>query len=98
MAIEQAHKAVSSAESALQSTTERVAEAAHDAVEALRGYGESAEEYLRIAGENSRAYIDKASAYIEAHPMAAISIAAAIGFTLGALTSRPPHNSETQMP
>ena len=86
--MEQAHKAVNSAEQAVRSATDQVSRAAHDAVESLRDYSERAEEQLRDVGARSREIIDQVSEYIERHPMAALGIAAAVGFTLGALAGR----------
>lgn len=87
--MEEAHTAVTEAERALQSATERLARAAHQAVDTLSGYGGRAEERLRdttqIATERSREMMDQVRFYVEEHPLAAIGIAAAVGFTLGML-------------
>lgn len=92
MATEQAHSAVSSAEEVALSATERLAQTAHQTVDALSEYGARAEEHLRettrIAGEQSRELIDQIDAYINEHPMAAIGIAVGVGFLLGALARR----------
>jgi ElaB/YqjD/DUF883 family membrane-anchored ribosome-binding protein len=89
MAMEQAHTAVSDAERALQSATERLARAAHQAVDTLSEYSGKAEERLRetsqVAGERSQEIVSQVRQYVEDHPMAAIGIAAAVGFTLGML-------------
>jgi ElaB/YqjD/DUF883 family membrane-anchored ribosome-binding protein len=94
VAMEQAHTAVSNAERAVQSATETMTRVAHDAVETMRDYGERAEEQLRGATEQSREVIDKVSEYVEGHPMAALGIAAAVGFVLGALAGRRSTASE----
>lgn len=89
MAMEQqAHSAVSSAERAVQSATEQLAHTAHQTVDSLRDYSERAETHIRDATERSRKLIDQVSDYIEAHPMAALGIAAGVGFVLGALAGR----------
>lgn len=92
MPMEQAHSAVSSAEQVAQSTTERLAQTAHEAVDTLSEYGTRAETQLRetgrIASEQSRELIDQMNEYITAHPMAAIGIAIGAGFLLGALARR----------
>jgi ElaB/YqjD/DUF883 family membrane-anchored ribosome-binding protein len=101
MATEEAHEAVTSAERAVQTATERLARTAHEAVDTLSAYGERAEERLRDTGktatERSRALIDEASAYVQQHPLAAVGIAVAVGFVVGALASRgslPAHRSD----
>ena len=62
------HQAVSSAGRAAQSTTDRVAKAAHQAVDSLTGYGARTEERLRetsrIAGKRGREYADHVSGYV----------------------------------
>lgn len=87
MAMEQAHTAVSEAERALQSATERLARAAHQAVDTLTEYSGKAEERLRdttqAASERSQEVVGQVRQYVEDHPMAAIGIAAAVGFALG---------------
>ncbi|BAU48852.1 hypothetical protein SVA_2302 [Sulfurifustis variabilis] len=92
MAMEQAHSAVSSAEQAAQTATERLAQTAHETVDTLSEYGARAEQQLRetgrLAGEQSRELIDQINEYIVAHPMAAIGIAVGAGFLLGALARR----------
>lgn len=87
MEMEQAHTTVNEAERALHSATERLARAAHQAVDTLSAYGERAEERLRetgnVASDRSREFADQVKHYVEDHPMAAIGIAAAVGFTIG---------------
>jgi ElaB/YqjD/DUF883 family membrane-anchored ribosome-binding protein len=87
--MEQAHDAVSDAEQALQSATERLARAAHRAVDTLSEYGGQAEERLRdttqVATERSREMIEQVRRYVEDHPVAAIAIAAGVGLMLGLL-------------
>lgn len=89
MAMEQAHTAVSDAERALQSATERLARAAHQAVDSLSDYGGKAEERIRntaqTATDRSREYVNQLQRYVEDHPMMAIGIAAAAGFVVGML-------------
>jgi ElaB/YqjD/DUF883 family membrane-anchored ribosome-binding protein len=89
MNTEQVHDAVSDAERALQSATERLASAAHSAVDTLSDYSGRAEDRVRnttrIASERSREYLDQIRDYVEAHPVAAIGIAAAVGFAFGIL-------------
>lgn len=89
MAMEEAHTTVSKAEHELHSATERLARAAHQAVDTLSEYGGRAEERLResgqVATDRSRELIDQVRHYVEGHPMAAIGIAAAVGFTVGML-------------
>lgn len=89
MQMEQAHSAVDSAEQALQSATERLARAAHQAVDTLTEYGGRAEERVRsttqVAGERSREIMDQVRQYVMDHPMAAIGIAAGVGFVFGVL-------------
>lgn len=89
MAMEQAHTAVSDAERALQSATERLAQAAHRAVDTLSEYSGKAEERIRdttqVASERSQEIAQQVRQYVEDHPMAAIGIAAAVGFALGVL-------------
>jgi ElaB/YqjD/DUF883 family membrane-anchored ribosome-binding protein len=96
MATEQ-HTAVSDAEHALQSATERLANAAHRAVDTLSEYSGRAEERLRDttqgASERSREYIGQIREYVEEHPVAAIGIAVAIGFACGVLM-RPRASSQ----
>lgn len=92
MALEQAHSTVTEAERQLHTATERLARAAHQAVDSLSEYGARAEKRLResstAAGERSRELIDQVTRYVDDHPLAAIGIAAAVGFTLGLLIRR----------
>lgn len=87
MEMEQAHTTVTDAERAVHSATERLAQAAHRAVDTLSDYGGRAEERLResgtVARERSHEFLDEVQRYVEEHPMAAIGIAAAVGFTIG---------------
>lgn len=89
MQMEQAHTAVDNAEQALQSATERLARAAHQAVDSLSDYSGRAEERLRsttqVAGERSREVLDQVRQYVLDHPIAAIGIAAGVGFVFGML-------------
>lgn len=97
MAMEQqAHNAVNGAEQAAKLSAEKVSRVAHDTVETVREYSERAEEQLREVSERSRELIDKVSDYIEAHPAAALGIAAAVGFVLGALAGRSSASPETE--
>lgn len=83
------HHAVSSAERAAQSTTDRVARAAHQAVDSLSGYGARTEERLRetgrIAGKRGRQYADQVGGYVNERPLAAIAMAAGVGVLFGLL-------------
>ena len=87
MAMEQAHTTVTEAEHQLHRATERLARAAHQAVDTFSQYSGRAEERLResgqVASERSREVIDQVKQYVEDHPLAAIGIAAAVGFTVG---------------
>jgi ElaB/YqjD/DUF883 family membrane-anchored ribosome-binding protein len=94
--MEQAHRAVENAEQTFRTATEKVARVAHDAVDSLRDYSDRAEDQLRDVSERSRQAIDKVTDYIEAHPWAALGIAAAVGFALGALAARSSSESEAQ--
>ena len=89
MEMEQAHSAVDSAEKALQSATERLAQAAHQAVDKLNSYGNQAEERLRdgtqVASDRSREMVEQVRDYVLEHPLAAIGIAAGVGFVFGVL-------------
>ena len=86
---QQAHAVVTDAERAVQSATERLARAAHQAVDTLSTYGGQAEERIRdtteVATERSREIIEQVRDYVEQNPVAAIGIAVAVGFTVGLL-------------
>lgn len=90
MATEKPHQAVSSAEKTLQSTTERVAQATHEAIDTLSDYGTRTEERLRDtsrrAGERTREYADEVGGYVRQRPVMALAIALGAGFLLGALS------------
>lgn len=92
MATEKSHEAVSSAEQAVRSTTDRVARAAHEAIDTLSGYGARTEERLREgrrrAGETTREYADQVSGYVSSRPLAALAIALGVGFLMGVLSRR----------
>lgn len=83
------HHAVSSAEKTAQSTTERVARAAHQAVDSLSSYGGRTEERLRetsrLAGKRGRQYANQVEGYVNERPLAAIAIAAGVGVLFGLL-------------
>lgn len=83
------HQAVSSAEKTAQSTTNRVARAAHQAVDSLSEYGARTEDRLRetskLAGRRGRQYADQVSGYVNERPLAAIAIAAGVGVLFGLL-------------
>ena len=59
------HQAVSSAEKTAQSTTDRMARAAHDAIDSLTTYSSRTEQRLRdtgkVASERTREYADQVS-------------------------------------
>src|SRR5438876_100217 len=86
----QAHQAVSNAEKNVQSTTDRVAKATHEAIDTLSDYGTRAEEQLREtgrrAGERTREYTDEVGSYVAKRPIASLAMALGAGFLLGALT------------
>lgn len=93
------HTAVDRAHETAQSTTDRAARSAHEAVETLGEYGTKAKEQLRETGESlrktgraaserSRELMDQVSDYITEHPMTAIGIAVAVGFVLGTVVGR----------
>jgi ElaB/YqjD/DUF883 family membrane-anchored ribosome-binding protein len=90
MATDKPHQAISSAEQTVQSTTERVARAAHEAIDKLSTYGGSTEERLRErsrrAGETTREYADEVSGYVSQRPFAALAIALGVGFLMGMLS------------
>lgn len=70
-------------------TTDRIANAAHDAVDQAAIHGARAEERLRRAGDRysdqSRQALDRMTAYIHEHPYTALGWAAAGGFLIGRL-------------
>ena len=86
---EKMHQAVSSAEKTAQSTTERLARAAHQAVDSLSGYGNRTEERVRetsrLAAKRGRQYADQVEGYVNQRPLAAIAIAAGVGVLFGLL-------------
>ena len=83
------HQTVSKAEKAAQSTTERMARAAHEAVDSLSAYGGRTEERLRetgkLASERGREYAEQVGGYVNERPLAAIAIAAGVGLLVGIL-------------
>lgn len=83
------HQAVSSAERTAQSTTERVARAAHQAVDSLSEYGSRTEDRLRetgkLASRRGRQYADQIGGYVNERPLAAVAIAAGVGVLFGLL-------------
>lgn len=83
------HQAVSGAEKTAQSTTNRVAQAAHQAVDSLSAYGARTEDRLRetgkIASRRGRQYADQVGGYVNERPLAAIAIAAGVGVLFGLL-------------
>lgn len=91
MAMEQAHETVTHAEQELHSATERLAHAAHRAVDSLSEYGRPTEERLRessrMARERSHELVDQVSHYVEEHPVVAIGMAVAVGFAVGMMIS-----------
>lgn len=86
---EKPHQAISNAEKAMQSTSERVARAAHDAIDSLGTYGARTEERLRQsgrrAGEATREYAEEFGNYVARRPIVSLSVALGIGLLLGAL-------------
>lgn len=83
------HQAISSAERAAQSTTDRVSRAAHQAVDSLSEYGSRTEARLRetgkLAGRRGRQYAEQVGGYVNERPLAAIAIAAGVGVLFGLL-------------
>ncbi len=83
------HQTVSSAEKTAQSATERVARAAHQAVDSLSEYGSRTEDRLRetgkIASQRGRQYADQIGGYVNERPLAAVAIAAGVGVLFGLL-------------
>lgn len=83
------HQALSSAEKTAQSTTERVARAAHQAVDSLSEYGSRTEDRLRETGKTAsrrgRQYADQIGGYVNERPLAAVAIAAGVGVLFGLL-------------
>jgi len=83
------HQAVSSAEKTAQSTTDRMARAAHQAVDSLSEYGARTEERLRetgkLASQRGRQYAEQVGGYVNERPLAAIAIAAGVGLLFGLL-------------
>lgn len=90
MATDKPHQAVSDAEKAMQSTTERVAGATHEAVDTLSEYGSRAQERLRETGqrarERTREYAQDVGGYVANRPLVALAMALGAGFLLGALS------------
>lgn len=83
------HQSISQAEKAAQSTTDRVARAAHDTIDTLTEYGGRTEERLRstskLAGKRTREYADQVGGYVNERPLVAIAIAAGVGALFGLL-------------
>ncbi|MBI3897080.1 MAG: DUF883 family protein [Gammaproteobacteria bacterium] len=90
MATDKPHQAISDAERAIHSTSERVARAAHEAIDTLSDYGTRTEDRLRqtgrIATERGREYADEMSSYIARRPLVSLGIALGVGLLLGALS------------
>lgn len=89
MAQEKPHQAISNAEKAVQSTTDRVAKTTHDAIDSLSTYSTQAEERLRetgrVAAERTREYADEVGAYVARRPLASLAMALGAGLLLGAI-------------
>ena len=72
--------------------TERVAQAAHEAVDRASGPAGRAEERLRESASNAQAcgqeMTGKVTDYVRSHPLTSIGIAAAAGLVIGALLRR----------
>lgn len=83
------HQSISDAERAAQSTTDRVARAAHDAIDSLSDYGSRAEQRLRSSGQQAsrrgREYADQVGGYVNQRPLAAVALAAGVGVLFGLL-------------
>ena len=80
------------AETQQASTTERVAGAAHHAVDAAAERSARAENRIRETGhraaERSQEMRDTVGDYVNQHPVASLGIAVAAGFILGSLIRR----------
>lgn len=89
MAAEKSHEAVSSAEQAMQSTSERLARASHEAINRLSEYGARTEQQLRHSGrratERTREYADEIGGYVNRRPITALAVALGAGLLLGML-------------
>ena len=89
MATDKPHQTISSAEKAIQSTSERMARAAHDTIDSLTDYGARTEERLRESGrratETGREYAEDFGNYVSRRPIVSLSLALGIGLLLGAL-------------
>lgn len=70
----------------------RAAQAAHEAIDSISQRSAEAEERLRAAKDRASArgqeLSDEVAAYVTKNPLAAVGIAAAAGFVLGALFRR----------
>jgi len=92
LSTDKAHQSISSAEKTMQSTSERVARAAHDAIDSLSGYGTRTEERLRETGrqatERSQEYAEEVGNYVAQRPLVSLGIAVGVGFLLGALARK----------
>ncbi|MFL6624126.1 MAG: hypothetical protein ACJ8J7_04450 [Sulfurifustaceae bacterium] len=89
MATDKPPQAVSSAEKAIQSTTDRMSKATHQAIDTLSEYGTRAEERLRessrLAGERATEYAEDLGNYVSKRPLMSLAMALGAGLLLGAL-------------
>ncbi|HEX7045647.1 MAG TPA: hypothetical protein VF203_13655 [Burkholderiales bacterium] len=90
MPTEKTHETVSGVEKTAQSTTDRMAQATHQAIDTLTDYGTRTEERLRETGrraaERSREYAEDVGTYVRQRPVMALALALGAGFLLGALS------------
>lgn len=89
MATDKPSQAVSSAEKAIQSTTDRMSKATHEAIDTLSEYGTRAEAQLREgsrrASERATEYAEDLGNYVSKRPIASLAMALGAGLLLGAL-------------
>lgn len=89
MATDKPPQAVSNAEKTLQSTTDRVSKATHEAIDTLSDYTTRAEDRLRETGrratERTREYAEDIGTYVQRKPLASVAMALGAGLILGIL-------------
>lgn len=89
MATDKPSQMASSAEKAVQSTTDRVSKATHQAIDTLSEYGTRAEERMREssrrAGERAGEYAETVGNYVAQRPIMSLAMALGAGLLLGAL-------------
>lgn len=89
MATDKPQQAISNAEKVLQSTTDRVSQKTHEAIDTLSDYGSRAEQRLREsskrASERAGEYAEDFGNYVAKRPLVALAMALGAGLLLGAL-------------